>query len=138
MYQYGPSCGTYRFRTHLAEFLSKKYQSKVEAADLILTSGATYGLLLILATLIDYNGVVFLDEATYMIALESISDFNTLRIIPVKLKDDGVDLEDLEEKIIKYKFKSESKMFFGCYYTMPTFHNPTGLLFSPGRNLIEN
>lgn len=109
------------------------YQSKVEAADLTLTCGATYGLLLILTTLIDYNGYVFVDEATYMIALQSIAEFNTLKIVPVKLQDDGVDLVDLESKIIQHKFRSNNKMFFGCYYTMPTFHNPTAVLFSEGK-----
>ena len=99
---------------------------------MVLTAGATYGLLVILSTLMDLNGVVFLDEATYMIALESISDFNTLKIVPVKLNDDGVDLVDLEEKIVKHKFQNESKMFWGCYYTMPTFHNPTSIVFSEG------
>jgi len=132
IFQYGPTCGTYRFRTKLAEFLSKKYQSNVEAADLILTAGATYGLLVILSTVMDLNGIVFLDEATYMIALESISDFNTLKIVPVKLNDNGVDLIDLEDKIVKYKFQQESKMFWGCYYTMPTYHNPTSIVFSEG------
>lgn len=104
----------------------------MDASDLILTAGATYGLLVILSTLIDLNGIVFLDEATYMIALESISDFNTLKIVPVKLNDDGVDLIDLEDKIVKYKFQQESKMFWGCYYTMPTYHNPTSIVFSEG------
>lgn len=110
--------------------MTKKYQSYVDAADLVLTAGASYGLLIILSALIDLNGVVFVDEATYMIALQSISSFHTLKIVPVKLKEDGVDLQDLEQKVIQHKFKSTSKMFFGCYYTMPTFHNPTGLLFS--------
>lgn len=88
-------------------------------------------MLLILSTLIDLNGIVFLDEVTYMIVLKAIRGFPSLKIIPVKLKDDGVDLEDLERKVIDNKFSpSHGKMFFGCYYTMPTFHNPTGILFS--------
>lgn len=88
---------------------------------------------LILTTLIDLNGFVFLDEVTYMIALEAIQQFSTVKIIPVKLNDDGVDLADLEEKIKKRQFQSQDKMFWGIYYTMPTFHNPTGILFSPGK-----
>jgi DNA-binding transcriptional MocR family regulator len=86
--------------------------------------------MLSLTTLIDLNGYVFLDEVTYMIALESIKNFHTLKIVPVKLNSDGVDLCDLEEKVSKYKFQPNGKMFFGCYYTIPTFHNPTGIVFS--------
>jgi DNA-binding transcriptional MocR family regulator len=117
--------------------LSQRYESTVEATDLVLSGGATSGLLIILSTLLDLaNGVVFLDEVTYMIALESIKDFSTLKIVPVKLSDDGVDIRDLEEKIIKYKPKDAAgsgKMFNACYYTIPTYHNPTGLLFSEGK-----
>lgn len=112
--------------------MSKGYHSKVEAADLVLSGGATSGMLHILATLIDFNGIVFLDEATYMIALESIRDFATLKIVPVKLNDNGVDLDDLEQKIIQYKFQPNGKMFLACYYTIPTFHNPTSIVFTPG------
>lgn len=126
-----PTVGTYRFRVKLAEFLTRNYQSAVNPADLVLTCGASSGMLLILSTLIDLNGIVFLDEVTYMIVLEAIQMFPSLKIVPVKLNEDGVDIADLEQKIIENKFvSSHGKMFFGCYYTIPVFHNPTGILFS--------
>ena len=133
LFQYGPTVGTFDFRTKLAEFLTKGYKAKVEAADLVLTAGATYGLHMILSTLIDFDGFVFIDAVTYMIALEAIAEFPTLKIIPVKLNDDGVDLKDLEEKLKEKKFDPKAKMFWGIYYTIPTFHNPTGILFSDGK-----
>ena len=62
-----------------------------------------------------------------MIALEAIASFSTLKVIPVKLNEDGVDLVDLEEKIKQRQFnKSSDKLFWAMYYTIPTFHNPTG------------
>lgn len=131
MFIFRPTVGTYRFRVKLAEFLSRNYQSPVNAADLVLTCGASSGMLLILSSLLDLNGVVFVDEVTYMIALEAIREFPSLKIIPVKLNDDGVDINDLEQKIIKHKASpANGKMFYGCYYTIPTYHNPTGILFS--------
>lgn len=88
-------------------------------------------MLLAISTLIDLNGVVFLDEVTYMIVLEAIRAFPSLKIVPIKLNDDGVDIADLERKVIEHKFSpAHGKMFFGCYYTIPAFHNPTGILFS--------
>jgi DNA-binding transcriptional MocR family regulator len=141
IFQYGPALGTHRYRKHLAEFLSRHYQSPVDASDLVLTGGATSGLLLILSTLINHaNGVVFLDEVTYMIALEGIQDFPTLKIVPVKLNDDGVDIKDLEEKLIKFKpivDGNSSKLFNACYYTIPTYHNPTGIVFSEGNSILK-
>lgn len=87
---------------------------------------------MILSTLLDLNGFVFLDEATYMIALEAIAQFPSLKIVPVKLNEDGVDISDLEEKVKQRQFQSKDKMFWATYYTIPTFHNPTGILFTEG------
>lgn len=103
---------------------------------MIITTGATQGLHLVLSTLIDFQGFIFVDEFTYMIALDSMKHFTSLNIIPVKLNDDGVDLKDLEEKVSKRRFKSEKKEFWGIYYTIPTYHNPTGILFSPGKSIL--
>lgn len=105
----------------------------------MLTAGATNGLHLILSTLVDLNGFVFIDEVTYMIALEAISEFSTLKIIPVKLNDDGVDLADLEDKLKVKQFEhNPKKTFWGIYYTIPTYHNPTGILFSEGKYVSFN
>lgn len=133
LFTYGPTDGTQIFRTKLAEFLTTGYQEKVHSGDLCLTAGATNGLHLILSTLVDLDGFVFLDEVTYMIALEAISEFSSLKIVPVKLNDDGVDLADLEEKLKEKRFSPHpKKIFWGIYYTIPTYHNPTGILFTEG------
>lgn len=133
LFQYGPALGSILFRTKLAEFLTRGYKSEVNPADLVLTAGATNGIHHILSNLIDLDGFVFLDEVTYMIALEAIQQFSNIKIVPVKLNDDGVNICDLEEKLIKSKFEATSgKMFWGMYYTIPTFHNPTGIVFSEG------
>lgn len=81
------------------------------------------------------DGIVFVDEATYMIALETISQFSLMKIIPIKLLSSGVDCDDLKMKILKYKQKCNKKLFWGIYYTIPTYHNPTGILFSKGKYL---
>lgn len=49
--------------------------------DIIVTTGATQGLHLILSTLIDFSGVLFVDEVTYMIALSAMSQFTTMKIV---------------------------------------------------------
>ncbi|KAH8262474.1 hypothetical protein KR026_008051 [Drosophila bipectinata] len=131
IFQYGPTSGAYEVRFEIATYFSEMYENPVNSEDLIITTGATQGLHLILSTLIDFQGFIFVDEFTYMIALDSMKHFTSLNIIPVKLNDDGVDLKDLEEKVSKRRFKSEKKEFWGIYYTIPTYHNPTGILFSP-------
>ncbi len=122
--------------------------------DLVITTGATQGLHLILSTLIDFSGVIFVDEVTYMIALSAMSQFTTMKVVTgwseriftnnirstipkffvsVPLTKDGVDIEALRKLVAEYKFESKTKMFWGMYYTIPVFHNPTGLLYSEGK-----
>jgi len=80
--------------------------------------------------LIDFSGVIFVDEVTYMIALSAMSQFTTMKVVTVPLTKDGVDIETLRKLTAEHKFKSKTKMFWGMYYTIPVFHNPTGLLYS--------
>lgn len=47
-----------------------------------------------------------------MIALEAIAQFPSLKIVPVKLNTNGVDIEDLEAKVAERKFEAKGKMFW--------------------------
>lgn len=71
-----------------------------------------------------------MDGVTYMIDLDVISQFHGLKIIPVPLNGDGVDLKQLEDFLKSNHFKLKNKEFWSLYYTTPTFHNLTGILFS--------
>ena len=62
------------------------------------------------------------------------------RIVPVPMETDGsgVSLEELE-KAIKTEFQKKSKeisneKFWAMFYTIPTFHNPTGACISPAKS----
>ncbi len=53
------------------------------------------------------------------------------------MKDDIVDLDALEKIIIEEKTKSnfflnDQKIFWAMFYTIPIFHNPTGMTLLPG------
>ncbi|XP_037936438.1 uncharacterized protein YER152C [Teleopsis dalmanni] len=130
LFQYGPTPGIEEARNAIATFCTDKYQSEVKSDDMIITSGATQGLHFVLTTLVDLNGVVFIDEVTYMIALDAIKQIDTLQIIPIPLTDEGVDLSRFECILEEKKFKPKNKEFWGIYYSIPVYHNPTGLLFS--------
>ncbi|XP_030371838.1 uncharacterized protein YER152C [Scaptodrosophila lebanonensis] len=131
LFQYGPTSGCFDVRHEIAKYFSSMYDSAMKSEDLIITTGASQGLHFSLSTLVDFNGYIFVDEYTYMIALDSMKEFTTLTIVPVKLNDDGVDLKDLEAKVRERCFKPNGKEFWAMYYTIPTYHNPTGILFSP-------
>ncbi|XP_013109699.1 uncharacterized protein LOC106088633 [Stomoxys calcitrans] len=131
LFQYGPKSGLYEVRLQIAKYFTHMYGSEVKCEDLFITCGATQGLNVILSTLVDLNGYIFVDEITYMSALDVIRQFSSMHIIPIKLSEDGTDLEDLEKHLKEYVYKAQKKQFWGMYYTIPIFHNPTGVLFSP-------
>lgn len=61
----------------------------------------------------------------------------------VPMKNDVVDLEALEKIIIEEKTKgnfllNDQKIFWAMFYTIPIFHNPTGMTLSPGNLNIAN
>jgi hypothetical protein len=49
--------------------------------NLILTCGATHGLHMIITTILHPNGVIFVEEATYMIALDALKQFSGMKIV---------------------------------------------------------
>lgn len=99
----------------------------------MLTTGATQGLHYALSVLIDLNGVIFVDDVTYMIALEVMSSFPGLRIITVPMTANGVDVGELRRLVAEHRTDATGgKPFWGMYYTVPVHHNPTGVTFTSG------
>uniref|UniRef100_A0A1L8E2L7 Putative aromatic amino acid aminotransferase n=1 Tax=Nyssomyia neivai TaxID=330878 RepID=A0A1L8E2L7_9DIPT len=131
LFQYGPTLGMNDFREELSKFLTQEYGSEVKKSNIVLTCGASYGLHHILSCLLDMNAVVFVDEVTYMIALEAFKQFTGMKIIPVPFQDDGVNVQELRKLVQQHKFTPHpNKPFWGLYYAIPTFHNPTGITLS--------
>lgn len=58
------------------------YVLDVFRSDLVLTCGATHGLQIVLASLLAPGAVIFVEEATYMIALNVFQEFPKLPLVP--------------------------------------------------------
>jgi len=143
LFQYGPELGTKQFRTELAKFLSLRYGEPVAADHLVLTCGATNGLHLVTSCLVKQGGVVFVENPTYFIALNILHGDMGLSVCPVDINQDGIDVEVLEESIktvaANHDTKTDDGRYWGMIYTIPTYHNPTGITMtqSVGENLIK-
>lgn len=87
------------------------------------------------------NSVIIVDDVTYMIALESLKCFPGFTVVPCPMLEDGPDLKAMEQILMQHDIKAElRKDRFRCmYYTIPQFHNPTGLSFSKSKckELVE-
>lgn len=135
LFQYGPTVGRYDYNVAVAKFLSEKYGDTVYSDDLALTTGATQGLHAILSIFLDLShGVVFVDEVTYMLALQVFKQFHTVKVVPVPLTADGCDVQALRRLVAEHRYDATAsgKPFWGIYYTIPVHHNPTGITFTSG------
>jgi len=55
-----------------------------------------------------------------------------MKVVPVNMIEDGVDTDHLEQMVAKEKalVKEGGERFWGMLYTIPVFHNPTGVSMS--------
>ncbi|XP_047370879.1 2-aminoadipate transaminase-like [Vespa velutina] len=143
LFQYGITPGLWECREELAKFLSRRYGDQVKREHLILTCGATHGLQLLLTSIISPNGIIFVEEVTYMIALDAFKQFPLMKIVTVPMKNDIVDLDAFEKIISEVKkgefYLNNEKIFWAMFYTIPTYHNPTGMVLPPDscKRLVE-
>jgi len=113
----------------------------VASEELVTTSGATSGLQLLATVLLDKNGIVFVEDPTYFISSSILAKDLGLKVVPVPMAEDGIDMEELKKAVQREKTGGvcEQDRFWAMVYTIPTYHNPTGKTMSPekGRMLIE-
>lgn len=84
-------------------------------------SGAQQGIDIISKALVDFEDIVFTEEFTYTGAI-GVFKSRGAETVNIKLDRDGLNIEDLEEKLRTMKPK--------FLYLMPNFHNPTGCSYS--------
>ncbi|MGB9810065.1 MAG: PLP-dependent aminotransferase family protein, partial [Caldanaerobacter sp.] len=94
-------------------------ETKIERTQVI--SGGQQGIDVVSKALINFGDTIIVERPTYSWALASFQSRGA-DILEVDLKKGGIDLENLEEKLKKFKPK--------FIYVMPNFHNPTGILYS--------
>ncbi|MGL4773272.1 MAG: PLP-dependent aminotransferase family protein [Clostridium sp.] len=121
----------------LIEYLEKYMKTKGmcnEEKSTIVTNGFTEAFDLILASFTNKGDFILCENPTHNTAIKIMKCYG-LNIIGVKMNKDGVDIEDLKEKLLKYNFKFA---FF-----IPSYHNPTGIVTPLSKrielyNLLKN
>jgi 2-aminoadipate transaminase len=117
-YAYGPEQGGAEFRADLADFLTRHYGVPVQAGELLITAGASHALDLVLTRLCRPGDTIFVEDPTYFFALGIFADRH-LRVVPVPTDPAGIDVDALE-LMLRTKVPR-------LLYTIPVFHNPTGV-----------
>lgn len=126
---YGPIAGDPELRVAIAKLLREQKIDAV-AGQVLITNGAMQALNLVTRAFTKPGDVVLVEETTFLAVLD-LFKMQGLQVITVPMDEDGVLLEPLEQIVRCYRPR--------LYYTIPTFHNPTGISFSLPRRqaLVE-
>ncbi len=115
--QYGPVAGYPPLRHYIAERLSDR-GVEVRADDVQIVNGSQQGLDLVFRTLVDPGDSVVVESPTYSVVLPVLAQYQA-RLVEVPMSPRGMDLGALEAVLARGPVR--------LLYTMPTFHNPTGI-----------
>lgn len=118
--QYGGTPGIAQLKETVLG-MAKKRGIEASPNEVIITSGSTQGIGLAAKTLINPGDVILAESPTFIGALQTFLTYEA-DIKGVKMDDEGMDIDDLEEQIKTHKPK--------FVYTIPTFQNPTGRTMS--------
>jgi len=115
--KYGDCAGYKPLRQYIARRL-RIHSISVNWDEILITNGSQNGIELVLKLLTVPGSKVAVESPTYSNVLPMLKYFKT-DIIEIPMKENGLDLAYLEEVL-----KTQKPAFL---YTMPDFHNPTGI-----------
>ena len=106
----------------LREMVAAGLPWKVDASQVLITTGSQQGLDLIARVLIDADSRILVETPTYLGALQAFTPMEPL-VVSVASDDEGVLTDDLTAKAKGARF----------LYVLPNFQNPTGRTMSEAR-----
>ncbi|PAD78985.1 PLP-dependent aminotransferase family protein [Paenibacillus campinasensis] len=113
----------------LIEYLAAYMENKgvdMEGKDLLITSGFTEGLNLVLSVLNKESGRILCENPTHHTAIKNFK-MHGYDIAGVDMEPDGISLEKLELAL--------SQGSYDAAYLVPSYHNPTGIVMSQQKRL---
>ncbi|KAE9549135.1 hypothetical protein FO519_007657 [Halicephalobus sp. NKZ332] len=134
--QYGTPNGPPEFLDALASFLSAEYREPVNRENLVLSAGATSGLVYLLTQIFPQKTTVYTEKLTYFLAVGMLKSLE-FPICGVNIESDGIDLKELETRwseafsVEDVKKAKEENRFLAVLYLVPHYQNPTGTELSP-------
>jgi 2-aminoadipate transaminase len=126
---YGSSVGPEALREAIAERTAAREGLALDAGDVLVTGGNSQALGQVLTDLTRPGDVVFVERPTYNLALGILAD-HPVEVNGVPLDDEGLDVGALETAVREGRASGRRPRLL---YTIPTFHNPSGVSLSPAR-----
>lgn len=115
--QYSGTEGYVPLKESIIDYILKPKGINATQDQMLILTGSSQGLDLIARTFLDPGDAVLCESPTFLGMLQTFK-LAQANLISVEMDEEGVIIEDLEDKIRKYKPK--------LFYCIPTFQNPTG------------
>ena len=133
--QYGPTDGLPELKEEFIKFLEKHEGITAKPENLIITTASQQALDMVGRLFIDASDPVLVEMPSYMGGLQVFKSYGA-DFIGVKLEDDGISTDELEEKLAWLRTQDEHYKFV---YLVPDFQNPSGVTLSADkrRKVIE-
>ncbi|WBW94989.1 aminotransferase-like domain-containing protein [Oceanirhabdus sp. W0125-5] len=110
-------------REAICKYLSK-FDIQLKPEQVLIVSGSLQALSLISIGLLQPGSTVFVEKPSYLKSLHIFQSAG-MKLKEILMDEDGIDLNDLRKKLNK----SGTNML----YTIPTFHNPTGIVMNESK-----
>ena len=121
--QYGNTEGWDPLRESVREIVKARgIEAKME--NILTLTGSSQGIELFTKLMINPGDTILCEAPSFLGALQTFASYQA-NVVGVRMDEDGMILEDLEEKILQHKPK--------FLYTIPTFQNPMGVSLSNAR-----
>ncbi len=119
--QYGPTAGVRDLQEVISERLLAPKGVNASPDRIMITVGGMESITLTCELFIEPGDIILVEKPTFIHAVETFEMFEA-KCVGVEMDDDGMIMEDLEEKIRKLHPK--------MVYVIPTFQNPSGRTLS--------
>ena len=119
--KYGGTMGLDSLREAVRDCLLAPRGLEADIRNIMITAGGIQPMNFLCQLYIEPGDVILVESPSFIHGTTIFKMFEA-RLVPVDLDDQGMDMEDLERKIREYHPK--------MIYTVPTFHNPTGVTLS--------
>ncbi|PJA11411.1 MAG: aminotransferase, partial [Elusimicrobia bacterium CG_4_10_14_0_2_um_filter_56_8] len=127
--QYGPTDGLPELKEEFIKFLKKHEGIDAKPENLIVTTASQQALDMVGRLFIDASDPVLVEMPSYMGGLQVFKSYGA-DFVGVRLEDDGISIEELEERLVWLRSQDEHYKFI---YLVPDFQNPSGVTLSAGK-----
>lgn len=124
--QYGTTTGYAPLVEQIRERMNQRKKIALSGQEIVVTTGGQQGLFLLGKVFVDPGDVVLVEEPSFIGAMASFLSSGA-ELVGVSLENDGVCIEELENKLLELRGKGKKVKFF---YTIPNFQNPKGVFMS--------